>query len=157
MFDRDIDVIDTLSNFCSFATDNANHVEFVAAVVEFGVKTISDSVYQPYEKMGELSNLSMNARKDAQLKYLENCKTFVDRSVRAFLPLTPDGDAWIVHQMPDVLNKYSIETRLSAAPSWQVLPLATTTAVAVAVAVAAHACKLVLLLLLIRLCWRVGD
>ena len=118
-FGPTVDVSEVLSNFDTFAEDEANHVELVAAIVDSGIKNISDSIYQPYDKLGELSNLSMSARKDAQVKFVAACNTFVERSVRAFLHLQPDAVTWIQSQLPDVLNKHSIESRLSVAPSWQ--------------------------------------
>ena len=72
--------LEVLSNFDTFAQDEANHVEVVAAIVDSGIKNISDSIYQPYEKLGEMSNLSMSARKDAQVKFVAACNTFVERS-----------------------------------------------------------------------------
>ena len=107
-------------NFADFATTNQHVVEYVAAIVEFGIHSISDALYKPFKQMGSTNGVSMGVRKDVQIKYVKECQTYIDQSVKVFVPISPDGVAWIEHQKGDVISKFSLEMRISqSTPAWQ--------------------------------------
>ena len=109
-------IIQKLNNFDELAQDEDSNVEVAAAVVDYGIKLISDDIFKPFEQLGGFTGVSTAVRKDSHLKFIHEAKLHVEQVVKAFLPLSNDGHAWLDHQLGDVLAKHSIENRLAAGP-----------------------------------------
>ena len=121
VFGYKMDVIEVLRDFPTFCERADTNVEYISAVVDYGMKAISDDLIKPIEAMGSISGLSTGTIKDTQVKYLKAAEVLIEQAVKAFCKVGADAQSWLHHELGSILVKHSIELRIENAKglTWQ--------------------------------------
>ena len=105
-------LISDLADFHEFAVKDMVNQEAAPALIEYGIRSLSDALIAPYAKMGAIHNVSTAVRKDTQAKLIKSAGVFLEQTVMPYFPLCREAKLWMEHSKGMLLTKYSIESRM---------------------------------------------